>query len=661
MKSFLGKLNNYSLVTKVIFILWSAFCVGSWLFMDEKASFLIRQFFFNLLVVGAVLLSALFIGSYIISLFRTQLSSVETLLTALSLGVGVDILILLGVGFSGVLYREVIILMIGLPLLFSVRRIKNFFANKRWRISLRDFDGTEISIIFCLIIVSGVILLAVLVPENFYDALYYHDAFPMLFLLNHKVETYPYAVHSAMPLNIDLLYVMPLAFAGTGSARLLHFLFYLGTTGWVHSTAKNHFGKESALVAIALWMTIPGLCWMAGLGAVDMGVTFFEMGAMSLLLRWAFIDKGLKTLLVSAILLGLAVGAKYTALMVGVICVIWLSSGIWRNKSELGLKKSLLSFVLFGAISLAIASPWYIRNLLRTGTPIYPALSKIGSLGDYARQNLRKDSQGLYPISATFTKLPRDMWLKSEKFGAGSLLGLGIIAIVPALLYGFTKRGASLYLSVGVLLLYLMWSRSILIVRYLYPALALGAVSAGALFCNWKANRFQKIALILLVIACTLYNLRATAIFYEMPAGQGDVIGYIGSTMTPDQYLAKYCAHYNGAKFVSEKLPMSAKLLFIGETMGYYFQRKYLPVSAYDRHPLEEWIRASGDSSSLASLLKREGFSHIILNRREWERLRKGYGYLNLDERGFAILNDMLASLTKIYDDHKIEIYELSN
>lgn len=643
----------------ITLILWSALCIGSWLFADEKALFLIREFSFNLLVVGVVLLSAFLIGDYILFRINLKLSSLENILLAVGLGFGVNILILILIGFSGLLYRGLILLMIGIPLILSVKRIKLFFIDKKWRIDSIQTSGAEFLIITFLLITGGVVLLAVLVPENFYDALYYHDAFPMLFLLNHKVEILPYAVHSAMPLNIELLYILPLAFAGPGSARLLHFVLYLGTGVWIYSTARNHFDKESALIAIAVWMTIPGVSWMAGLGAVDMGVTFFEIGAMSLLLRWILIDKNIKTLLISAILLGLAVGSKYTALMVGVLCVIWLCAGVWINKSELKIKKSLIAFLLFGMLSLVIASPWYIRNWVKTGSPIYPAMSKIGSLGDYARHNLKKDSQALYPLSQTFTKLLLDMWLKSERFGAGSLLGLGIIAIVPGVLYGFMKKSANRYLSTGFILLYLMWSRSILIVRYLYPALALGAISAGAMFENWRSNRVKKTSAVFLSLLCFLYNLRAIALFYEMPGGQGDVLGYIASPMTPSQYLTKYCGHYNGANFVSENLPNSANLLFVGETMGYYFQRKYLPVSAYDRHPLEDWVRSSANPDSLVDLIKKEGFSHIVVNRQEWERLKRGYGYLNLNESEKALLNEMLSSLPKIYDDGRIEIYEV--
>ena len=80
-------------------------------------------------------------------------------------------------------------------------------------------------------------------------------------------------------------------------------------------------------------------------------------------------------------------------------------------------KKAIVDVMLFGAVSLAVASPWYLRNLIVFHNPIYPALEPAGSAGHFAYLNLKHDSAKLYSWVATFWRLPKDIALGKGAFG----------------------------------------------------------------------------------------------------------------------------------------------------------------------------------------------------------------------------------------------------
>jgi len=645
----------------LIVALWFIAAMIYWLRFDAKMRALLGDLAFNLLVDSLILSAAWIIGDKIRRIIRGGSEGIEVFLSSIGLGLGAFIILLFIFGMFGLLYQPLVLALIGLPLVLSVGRIRKILEFRQW-----DFEPGMVKLSLVewaaaasFLVVGVFTLLGAMQPEVFFDALYYHIAFPSLYLIRHKIDMFYHAVHSSMPLNVDLLYAMPLAFAGPGAVKLLHIFFFVGATTWIYSLGRRLFGHRAGIAASALWATIPGVHWIAAEGGVDMGVAFFDLGAVSLLLKWVFEREDRRTLILSALFLGLALGSKYTALMVGVVCAFGVIGGAYRRRKELGFRGAIAALLLFGAISLSVGSPWYVRNWVLRGDPLYPAFSKPGSDGAYARENVKKDSPGLYPLSQTFTKLPADLWMRPADFGPVSRIGLGVWLFVPAFFWGAWRKGAASWIALGFLALYIMWSRSILTTRFLYPGLALGAVLAGGMLAangkEWKSWSAMAAAFLGLSL---LFDIKATVAFYESsPIGP---IHFIASPSPPDEALEQYVPHTRPARYVMENLPLAGtKLLFVGETQGYYFQRDYMPVSAVDRHPLEEWIRQVNNPEELRGLLKSNGFTDILLCRHEWETMNKSYGYLTLDARGKEIFEKMIKALKPGFKGRFYEVYAL--
>jgi hypothetical protein len=103
--------------------------------------------------------------------------------------------------------------------------------------------------------------------------------------------------------------------------------------------------------------------------------------------------------------------------------------------------------------------------------------------------------------------------------------------------------------------------------------------------------------------------------------------------------------HGDAARFVREHLPQDARLLFIGETRPYYFGRDALSPTAYDLHPLSDWVRESASAAELRTRLEREGMTHVVLNLHEFARLNRSYGYLAFSGDDGDLLSTRLKEL----------------
>ena len=643
----------------VVFGLLVAF-VTVWAVASEpKVRLLLGNFTRDAILVALLVVAAWVVGESLRKWLGEKSEGIEGALTAIGLGISAYAAAIFFIGILGLLYPAVLLALVALGLFIGIRRFSKLFKDLKAYLEKdirTDLSPVEVILVLMMLLAGLTAFLAVLVPEIFYDSLYYHDALGAMYLIRHRVEIFPFAVHSAMPSYIDFLYVPLLAFGDSGTVKLCHFALGVGTCMWIYVIGDRWFGGSAGLCGAVLFASLPGVGTMAGLGTVDLGVSFFALGSFALLARWIFEGEGRGTLLASAVLLGAAVGSKYSALAVGVVAAVGVVVGAIKRK---GIAKTALADVmLFGAVSLAVASPWYLRNLIVFHNPIYPALEPAGSAGHFAYLNLKHDSAKLYSWVATFWKLPKDVALGKGAFGAGANISPGILLISAGFVWGFFRKGFPRWASVGILLLYVLWARSVLVVRYFYPGLALATVLCGGMLMREGRRRATAAAAVIAVVVISLIGLRGMVLFQE--SYYKGVLRYLSTSMAPEKYLAHFAPHSAPAKWISENTPYrGTKLLMVGETRGYYFDRDYEPISAYDKHPLVAWIKEAKSAGKLRNLLLKKGFTHVIWRPSELERLNKSYRHCKLSKEEKLIFDELLSKSRLILKGMGMEVYVL--
>jgi hypothetical protein len=157
------------------------------------------------------------------------------------------------------------------------------------------------------------------------------------------------------------------------------------------------------------------------------------------------------------------------------------------------------------------------------------------------------------------------------------------------------------------------WAATTQVTRYLMPVLPMGALLAAVAarrlprWLAWPAVGWP------LVYGIWLYLFLVLTIGAWRP---------VAGAETPDVYLTRRVSYYAAARFI-DTLPPDARILMVGEGRGFYMPRPYVASTPFDPPALDRLAdRAPGGEPDLVALLRREGFTHLLVSGPELRRTR---------------------------------------
>jgi hypothetical protein len=244
-------------------------------------------------------------------------------------------------------------------------------------------------VVICIVILASV-------PPVSRDALTHHLAIPKLYLKHGGIYEIPWARWSYYPMNLDLLYMIPLYFGNDIIPKFIHFAFALLTGLLVFKYLRERTEILYALLGVLLFLSLPVVVKLSITVYVDLGLIFFSFLSLFYLLKWIRTDYQLSYLLYSAIGCGLALGTKYNGLigffittLFVVLLYSWSSAPTLHNKA-----KAIGLGLVFILVALMAFSPWALRNYMWTHNPIYPLYDKwFNPPKDYSQDILQQNSR----------------------------------------------------------------------------------------------------------------------------------------------------------------------------------------------------------------------------------------------------------------------------
>ena len=138
--------------------------------------------------------------------------------------------------------------------------------------------------LLALLLVSIVILSGV--PPVSRDALTHHLAVPKLYLKHGGMYEIPSLTFSYYPMNLDLLYIVPLYFGNDIVPKFIHFTFALLTAWLVFSYLQKRLNRVYALAGALFFLSLPVILKLSTTVYVDLGLIFFSTWSLIYLLKW---------------------------------------------------------------------------------------------------------------------------------------------------------------------------------------------------------------------------------------------------------------------------------------------------------------------------------------------------------------------------------------
>ena len=577
------------------------------------------------------------------------------------LGMGVSIL-----GFSTTtlgllgLYRFTWLL-IALGLTWSLWSGLKYFP--RWRqlrpTSASFLSGLAMGIVWCIV------WLWTTIPPTFYDELAYHLPLAQYALRTGALPAFPWSFFTYMPHLSDLFLGWGLALGGDVGAHSMHLVFWIviWIAGWafVEATTTPERNPWIGCVIAGAFASSSTFLFLGALPFAETSLTFAVLASAALI---ALPIASVPWLPVG-LLWGLAISVKLSGLS-------WVIAGA---VAALAMGWSMKSIFKAGLAAVVMALPWWGRAWWLTGNPLYPLGYRwLGGLywTDDSQARLQGDLPSLpEPFNfMTLLRLPFDMVMAPERFGSASDCGpLAVVAVCFILslplwtvfLHLDQARRRQCY-AVGLfaLLTTTIWVMTSTTTRFLAPALMLGLSLLAALLTKAPKSIFA-ITIVILTALGTWGTSRFVSMHSLVFSSEKVALGQESGA----EYAKRTVDHYEAAMFAKEHLPADAKLLFIGESRPFYFDRTILAPYPYHEHPLTQWIRESASPEELRDRLRSEGFTHVILNTREFKRLHDSYQALAFSGPNASLYDQRLKQLpgtmTTVFSKNNVYVFEISS
>ena len=331
-----------------------------------------------------------------------------------------------------------------------------------------------------------------------------------------------------------------------------------------------------------------------------------------------------------------ACGAKLTAVgfvaaPLGVVLLATIPPRRWAGQ-----------ILAAGAAGLVVLAPYFVRNLIGAGNPVFPFATALFGLAHWTPEQLNvwnaahSASGGVgHRLAETWNQLlryglgtnpaPREPWA-AQWLGLPWLAGLGVLG---GLLAPKCRR-VTLTLTAILLVQLLFWlPLAHLKSRFMAPAVVPASLSVviGATAVAGRLNASMRPMTAFLLGVAALMWAGAPAYVYSnepytnrsrartLPNAPSMRIGLArilaGDTLTPSEHRRIGTDH--AAIYLNHRLEPEATVLLAGEAAPLYYDPDRVTYqTTWDRGPLSAALRASGEGWIEA--LRGEGFTHVLVD-----------------------------------------------
>lgn len=551
----------------------------------------------------ALLLSGMFLiaGRWILVFLRVPFAGSEGFFLSFALGSGLVSIVLFFLGifqfYSIFVFRFFFFSGAGVLIFFG------FLKRTAWQKRLRGWLTQKGSLIewLCLsflFLVLAEYLIGSLTPVHDADVLNYHFALPKLYLNSGGIQEIPWKVSSHYPLGIPMLYLFcfGIGIQGTASALVLNYVFSVFLLVGVIAFGKRFLERPAGLIAAVLLSAMPFVMFEAGLGKVGIPLALYELAALYCFFRFRE-DKKWTWVLLAGVFMGFALNTKFFSLF------------SFFPLFFLFLFSAPRQVCWFLGIAVVVGSPWYLRNWVEVGNPVWPFF-----LNFFDGQNLTGSQLEIFSRSFSETIFPK---LAEAASRMGGLLGTNtrhsmafpqatfgslLLLVFPLFWFRRIRRHPEMTLILYLLGFLAFWTLVTGNFRYIIPILSVVSLLIAQLAVKtWRFSTLWRYAAFLPLVSLTPFLITNRVGALRVALGME----------AHERYLSRKIDSYPVVSYINRNLPKYAKILLLRETRGFYLERKYVSGD-----PTEAAIdyEKMNSTETLERTLRNLGITHILWN-----------------------------------------------
>ena len=548
------------------------------------------------------------------------------------------------------IYFFLIILLAGNALFF-----KNFKSLKGFKLRIEFSVFVIILLIFILIN-----LFYSLFPPTFYDSMVYHLAVPSYYISHGGIEPWHSNYNSNFPLNVEMLYLFSLLGKTVYVPKLLSFTAGIFILLLMFSWYRDCYSQNFFMLPLILFYTIPQVGFLTSSSKTDIVGMMFLFSAFRLFFLDAKKSSRMSLLVFCGILWGLAVGSKYT--------LVFFLIGFFINLilfKSLEFKKRIISVLVISALVFLCMIPWFVKNSIITGNPVYPYLNSIFKSDLWTSSKAATFAswfrRGSYDVFQ-YLLFPVEIFVKPYKYGNTAVLGILFLAFIPFLFFhkGGHRTRFMVFSATAGFFLMLFFAR---VPRYFLPALLLLSIPvASAAERGFLKIPILKKAVTMILIILLFFNLilqvdlqekffKGFDFFYKKISGQ--LKGLDASYL----YAIPY---YPAVEYLNRNLTEKDTVIYVGESRTFYLKKNFIASTNIDKNFLIEKFKVSKDFTDFSSGLSSKNITHILYNPSGLKVFEKTSALNILSDADRIRLENYLGYFSLVYSFRGYYIYQIN-
>ena len=455
-----------------------------------------------------------------------------------------------------------------------------------------------------------------LVPPTARDELTHHLVLPKRYVQEGRIFEIPFAPYSYYPMLLDMLYAPWIKWGWDFAPKLIHGLFAFLTGLLIYAHLSRRLSATYGLLGFFSFISTPVILRLSNWGYVDLGLIFYSTSSLLCLLRWSEAVQGRSWLVLAGLSAGFTLSTKPNGLLVFFLLVVLLAFILERARTK-SWKFKAAQIMLFIGLALIPIGPWFVKNAIQIGNPFFPFFSSIlgggGEGGGDPGLGILAKRRYFYGESWwQIAALPLRVFFSGQddraQYFDGALNPILILLLPWAFRGKWTEENRLLF---GFALAYFFYALFLtdLRIRYILPI-----VPPLVILLAWGIHNiylrvarpsylFGGVALLLALNGSYLWNYFSLA----------SPVQYLTGRESRDDYLTRMLPDYPAFRYVSQRLPSTAKiyLLFMGRR-AYYCERDYFHDPEDNPWILFRMLQSAQKGDDLDSELRERSITHLL-------------------------------------------------